>query len=144
MPIHTVTERSTNTLTSARGPSLAAAAASGFKLREVGVFNTAATEVRIGLARITAVGSGGTALTETDWDANLTDTQCTAANTPTADHTVGDKIRIAVLGAAIGSGIIWTFGGSGLIVPEGTSNGIAIYLPGGTAQVVDFYFDWEE
>lgn len=144
MAIHSVTERSALTLTAARGPSLASAAAAGGLLREVGVFNTTATEVRIGLARLTAIGAGGTALTETDWDPNRVDTQMSAANTPTADHTVGDKIRIAVLGAAIGAGIIWTFGGTGLVIPEGTANGIGLYLPGGTAQVVDFYFDWEE
>lgn len=144
MPMHTVTERSTNTLTAARGPSIASAAASGFILWEVGVFNTTALDCRIGLARITAVGTGGTALTEADWDPNRTDTQVTAANTPTADHTVGDKIRMAPLPASIGAGIIWTFRPPGLIVPEGTANGIALYLPAGTAQVVDFYFDWEE
>lgn len=143
MPVHTVTERSTNTLTSLRGPSLAAAAASGVILREVGITNTSTTtECRVGLQRITAVGSGGTALTEADWNPNLTDTQATAANTPTADHTAGDKIRMTTLGAL--ATIIWVFAGPGFVITEGTSNGVAIYLPGGTAQVVDFWFDWEE
>ena len=144
MSMHSVAERTNALITSVRGPSVYAAAASGFKLREVGIFNTTATECRVGLRRWTAAGTQGTALTEADWDANRTDTQCTAFNTHTADATGGDTFRMAVVGAAIGSAIIWTFGESGLIVPEGTGNGVGIYLPGGTAQHLDFYFDWEE
>ena len=62
----------------------------------------------------------------------------------TGDGTVGDTLRQASLAAAIGSGVIWTFGDSGIVVPPGTANGIGIICPTGTGQILDYYFDWDE
>jgi hypothetical protein len=144
MPRHSVAERTDALPTALRGPSVYAAADAGFALRECGVFNTTATAVRVGLIRWTATGTQGTALTEADWNANRKDTQAAAFNTHSVNATAGDVIRMATLGAAIGAGVIWTFESDELWVPEGTANGIGIYLPGGTGQHLDFYFDWEE
>jgi hypothetical protein len=60
---------------------------------------------------------------------------------------LGIPFRQAALGAAIGSGIIWTFGGGktpGLIVPNTANDGMGIIIPTGTGQVCDIYFVWDE
>jgi hypothetical protein len=144
MPRHSVTERSTLTLTSLRGPGLFAAAAAGAAIREVQIWNTATTAVAVGIRRATANGGAGTALTEAAWDLNKVVPQCTGVNTPTADHTGSDIFMQTALGAAAGAGVIWTFGDSGIVIPEGTGNGVFIFLVTGTAQVVDFAFVWDE
>jgi hypothetical protein len=114
-------------------------------LREVGIFNTSTTAVAVGIKRATANGGGGTALTEAAWAGSAYTVLATGVNTPTADHTAGGGgIRQASLGAAVGAGVVFTFGADGLWVPAGTGNGVFIYLTTGTAQVVDFYFDWDE
>jgi hypothetical protein len=49
------------------------------------------------------------------------------------------------LGAAVGSAFVWTFGGDvGLNANVGTGNGIGIYIPTGTGQVLDWYIVWSE
>ena len=60
------------------------------------------------------------------------------------DATIAAVVRQASLGAAIGSGVIWTFGENGLYRPEGTGNGVVITCPTGTAQFLDFYFVFDE
>ena len=62
----------------------------------------------------------------------------------TADGGTGQVIRQASLGAAIGSGVIWTFGDAGLVIVLGTANGIGIHCPTGTGQICDYYIDWDE
>lgn len=123
--------------------SVFSAASVGFKLREVGVFNTTTTALAVGLVRFTAATNVGTGLTEADYDA-ANPTAVTAFAGHTGDGTVGQVLRQASLGAAIGSGVIWTFGDNGIVVPVGTANGIGIYIPTGTGQICDFYFDWDE
>lgn len=144
MPRHSVTARTSALPTLVRGPSLYAAAAAGASIREVGVFNTTTTEVSVGLRRWTATGTQGAGLTEAAWNLNKIGPQCTAFNTHTADATGSDEVVRAMLGAAIGSAMVWTFGDDGLCIPEGTANGVGIYLPTGTGQHLDFYFIWDE
>lgn len=133
--------RTANLITAARGPKVAAVANRPFWLVEVGAFNTTDVEVTLAVQRCTAVGTGGTALTEVNADDPAGTVDATAINVPTADDTVtaGEFAR-TTLGAAKGAGIIWTFGKNGLYVPAGATNGIGIYLPVGTAQHFDFYF----
>jgi hypothetical protein len=138
--------RTANLITAARGPKVAAIANGAFHLVEVGIFNTTVTAFAVSLQRATAVGTGGTALTEVAADPYDAQTiKATGINVPTADDTVtaGEFAR-ATIGAANGAGIIWTFGKNGIFVPAGTSNAIGLYLPVGTAQHFDFYFVWEE
>jgi hypothetical protein len=131
--------------TAARGPSVYGIASKGGRLREVGVFNTTAVAVAVALARASAAGTQGAGLTEVVMDNELNGViQLTAFNTHTADATVGAVIRQAVLGAAAGAGIVWAFGEEGLVIPQGTANGIVIICPTGTGQHLDFWFDWEE
>lgn len=142
-----VAGRSTVAGTSARAiASLFAIASKGFRLREVGVFNTTTTAVAVALVRFTNATGVGAGLTEVTWDAGIDNTspQITGFAGHTADGAVGSPIRYATLGAAAGSGVIWTFGDSGIVVPPGTSNGIGIICPTGTGQILDYYYDWDE
>jgi hypothetical protein len=141
---HSIAGRSTVAGTAARAmASLFAIATVGGKVREVGVFNTTAVALAVALARFTNATGVGAGLTEADYDA-ANPAQLTGFAGHTADGAVGQVFRQAVLGAAIGSGIIWTFGDSGLLIPVGTANGIGIITPTGTGQICDYYIDWDE
>jgi hypothetical protein len=130
--------------TTVRGPSLFATAASGALIvREIGAFNTTTTAVAVALGIATAAGTVGTALTEVNESDQTHTILGTGFNTHTANATLTGT-RNASIGAAIGAGIIWTFGENGLQIPEGTANGVVIICQTGTAQHLDFYFVWDE
>ncbi len=125
--------------------SLYATASCRPRIMEVGVFNTTATAVVIALQRLTTAATQGTGQTETYVD----DDSQTILGTVFDAHsstgpTLGGKVRQAPLGAAIGSGVIWTFGPEGLVIPAGTANGVGIICATGTTQICDVYFDWIE
>jgi hypothetical protein len=134
----------TNLPTAVRGPALFAGATTGaFWVREVGIFNTTTSAVAVGLAVCTAQGTGAGGLTEfQEDDPSAPATGETAFTSQSTDSTVSATIRQASLGAAIGSGVIWTFGERGLEIAEGTGNGVIVNCPTGTAQFLDFYFVW--
>ena len=126
--------------------SLMATAAVRPRIVEIGVFNTTSTAVAICLKRITAAGGTHAAITEVQMN---DDSQTPVAvvvdvDTGTAPTLAAGAIRQAPLGAAVGSGVIWTFGDTGLIIPAGTANGLAIVCATGTSQVVDVHFEWIE
>src|SRR3990172_3934260 len=107
----TVGTRSTGGGTTARplGGLMAVASRSG-SVREVGVFNTTTTAVAIRLAKLTAAGTPGAALTEEKYNTNDDAPDLTGFDTWTVDATVSaGNIRVAALGAAVGAGVIWTF-----------------------------------
>lgn len=116
------------------------------RLREVGVFNTTAVAVAIALRRIiTSLGTAGAAETEVYENDNSQTPVATLLNTWTVAPTfVTGNLRCGSLGAAIGSGIIWTFGGDGLVIPNTANDGIVIIPLTGTGQICDVYFAWEE
>jgi hypothetical protein len=125
--------------------SLYSAAAVSPKLREVGVFNTATTAVALKLVRLTTAGTQGTGLTEGKHDPDSAAASCTAFATHSGAPTLGDDLGYrVVLGAAAGSGVIWTFGDTGLIVPVGTGNGIGVIVENGTGQACQAYLAWDE
>jgi hypothetical protein len=131
--------------TSARAMmSIFATASGGFKLVEVGVFNTTTTAVTIALARFTAATNVGTGQTEGEYDTDAVPPLATVFAGHTGDGTVGQILRQATLGAAAGAGVIWTFGNGGIVVPSGTANGIGITVPQGTGQICDLEFTWDE
>jgi hypothetical protein len=113
-------------------------------VREIGVFNTTATAVAVAICRASATGTQGAGLTEVCQDDDSHTIIATAFNTHTADATVGSPVRQASLGAAIGSGVIFTFGGDGLVIDNATTAGLVITCPTGTAQHLDFYIEWTE
>lgn len=125
--------------------SLYSAAAVGAKIREIGVFNTTTTAVAIKLARFTTAGTQGTGLVEAKHDPDSAAASCTAFNTHSVAPTLGDDLGYrASLGAAVGAGVIWTFGDSGLRIPVGTANGIGIIIENGTGQACQAYIVWDE
>lgn len=125
--------------------SLYATAAVRPRLLEIGVFNTTTTAFVAALQRLSTVGTAGAGLTEIQEDSPLH----VALGTGFAGHTVGPtitagEIRRASIGAAIGSGVIWTFSEAGVEIPEATTNGLGITCPTGTGQVFDYYIAWIE
>ena len=130
--------------------SLYSAAASTGTLREVGCFNTTATALEIFLTRLSDTGTQGAGLTEAPYNVKGPPALCTAFTTHTADATYTTDLGYrAVLGAAVGSGVIWTFGDTGLTIgiadaAELVTNGIGISLVTGTGQICQTYFVWDE
>lgn len=122
---------------------MAIASREGF-VTQIGIWNTTATACAFRVARITAAGTPGTALGEVPYETTDAAADMTAANSWSADATISaDSIARAQLGAAIGSGVIWTFAARGIHIPAGTANGLGI-VPIGTGQVIEFYIVWEE
>jgi hypothetical protein len=131
--------------------SLYATAVCEPKIVEIGVFNTTSTAVAVGVVRLSAgAGTPGAGLTEIyeDDDSRAGQAVATVFNTHTVTPTtISTPLRQASLGAAVGSGIIWTFGGGktvGLLVPNTTTDGIGLIIPTGTGQVCDIHVVWDE
>jgi len=95
------------------------------------------------IASLFATASVGAGLTEANYDA-ASPAICTGFAGHTADGATGEVFRQASLPAAVGGGVIWTFGDSGILIPVGTANGIGVICPTGTGQILDYYFDWDE
>lgn len=130
--------------TAARGPSVYATAAIRPQIREIGVWNTTTTACAVAVARATATGTQGAALTEVCLSDDSRTIVATGFNTHTADATVGASIVQASLGAAIGSGVIWTWGPGEFVIDNLTTAGVVIVCPTGTGQICDFYIEWDE
>jgi len=124
--------------------SLFATASVGGALRECGVCNTTTTAFAAGLIRFTNVTNAGAAQTEGEYDENKPPPLCTVFAGHSGDGGTGQVLRQWSIGAAIGSGVIWTFGDSGIVLQVGTANGVGPHVPTGTGQIGDDYFDWDE
>lgn len=125
--------------------SLYSSASVGAKIREIGIFNTTSTAVDLKLVRLTTAGTQGSGLTEAKHDPDSAAASCTAFTTHTANPTLGDDLGYrASLGAAVGAGVIWTFGDQGVRVPTGTANGIGVVVEVGTGQACQAYVVWDE
>jgi hypothetical protein len=130
--------------TSLRGPTLLVGT-KDLALREVGVESTTAVSSAVALRIATTVGAAGTALDEIPWQIDRVAPTASATQIPSGDHTlIAGSIRIANLPAAIGGGIIWTFGPQELSLAGGSADAFTITLPSGSDAIVNFYFDWEE
>lgn len=130
--------------TALRGPSLYATAAVRPQIREIGCWNTTTTACAVAVVRATATGTQGTGLTEVCISDDSRTIIATGFQTHTADATVGASITQASLGAAIGSGVIWTWGPGEFVVDNLTTAGVVIICPSGTGQNLDFYIEWDE
>lgn len=130
--------------------SIYSAAASTGVLREVGIFNTTATALEVYLSRLTTAGTQGAGLVEARYNPKKQPALCTVFTTHTVAPTLGDDLGYrAVLGAAIGSGVVWTFGDDGIMIAEpdaveAVTNGIGILIENGTGQVCQAYMVWDE
>lgn len=117
------------------------------RLVEVGVFNTTTTACAVALRRVTAAGTSGSAQTANYESDSAQAALATPKDTWTVTPTFATgNIRVASLGAAVGSGLIWTFGGpaGGLIIPNTTGDGIVLSVLTGTGQICDVSFTWDE
>ena len=116
---------------------------------EVGVFNTTSTAVALRLCRLngTSAGTPGAAASAT-LQYVPEDTAPVAAvrgtYSSTAPTVLSDAGYRCVLGAAVGSGCIWTFGDSGICIPAVTNAALAILVENGTGQACQVYFCWSE
>lgn len=125
--------------------SLYAAASASGRIREIGITNTTATAVELYLARLTTAGTQGTGLTEAAHHPDAVAASCTAFEAHTVAPTLGDDLGYrAALGASVGSGVIWTFGAEGLLIPTGTANGVGVLVENGTGQITQAYIVWDE
>ena len=129
---------------------LRSGAATNFPIiREIKVFTTAANSARIRIVRITTAGTA-TALTENAMSATTTAPTATAVHTytSTAPTISAGDVDIAAVGAAIGSGFVYTYygEGKGLYIPGGASDatGIALIEVADTANTYDGTWIWEE
>lgn len=112
---------------------------------EVGLFNTTTTAATFALVRLSTTGTQGTGLTETCDDMPEQTAVATAFAGHTAGPTIGGEHRRATLGAAAGSGVIWTWPpDASLRIAAATTNGIGVIVPTGTGQVVDYHLTWIE
>ena len=125
--------------------SIYAAAGSGCTVRAVGISNTTSSAVSLKLVRLTSTGTQGAGLTEAKHNANSAAAACTVFNTHSAGPALGDDMGYRwSLGAAIGAGVIETFGDTGLVITAGTANGIGIIVESGTGQPCEAYFVFDE
>ena len=125
------------------GVSLFGIATFGAKVREIGITNTTSTAFAAAICRFTNATGVGAALNEADYDPD-NPAQCTGFAGHTADGAVGPSFRQASIGAAVGAGMVWTFGDSGLLITKGTTNGIGVICPVGSGQIYDYWIDWDE
>jgi hypothetical protein len=113
------------------------------KLVEIGLWNTSSTAVVISLNRLTTAGTPGTGLTEVPEDDPSHTALATGFAGHTAGPTIGGELRRATLGAAVGSGVIWTFS-PGIELDASTASGVGVIVPTGTGQTLDYYLAWDE
>lgn len=114
------------------------------QLREVGLFNTTAVSCVYRLVHFTGGTPGSTVTAYNQRTNSLATPTCLAKQLWTADATiVSDTGYRVVLGAAIGSGAILTFGADGVSCPLGATAGLGL-IPVGTGQVCEVYFVWDE
>ena len=114
-------------------------------IREIGVFNTTAIAVGLVLARLSTAGTPGASATTRILDG--TDVQAASGilkNTYTSTAPTTAETGIAFfLGAAIGSGIVLTYGHGELVVPATTAAAIG-FITEGTGQALKVYMKWQE
>jgi hypothetical protein len=127
--------------------SLYAQATGALWVVEIGVTNTTINAYAISLKRFSTLGTVGAVVPGVGYeenDVNATTKGIAAdTHTGTAPTAVAGELRRASIGASIGSGIIWTFGGRGLFIPSGTANGVGLIPITGTGQISDVYFSWD-
>lgn len=118
-------------------------------IREIKLFTQAANSAIIRIVRLTTAGTG-TAITENPMGINTTAPVANAVHTysSTAPTIQTGDIDIAMVGAAIGSGFVFTYYGEGLglWIPGAATdaNGIALIEQTATANTYSGTFLWEE
>ena len=124
--------------------SLYASATGGLWLVEVGITNTSVTAFEISLCRLSTAGTSSAKTgTYEESDANFTAVGTARDVHSSTAPTLGTEIRRASIGASIGSGVIWTFCGRGLLIPSGVANGVGLLPISVAGQLIDVYWSWD-
>jgi hypothetical protein len=114
------------------------------KIREIAMFNTTATSCVYRLVQVTGGTPGSTVTAYAHEAQSLGTPTCLAKQLWTADATVNsDTGYRMVLGAAVGSAAILTFGDAGLTCAVGSTVALGL-IPVGTGQVCEVYVVWDE
>lgn len=116
------------------------------RITEIGVFNTTATAVALKLCRITTAGTPGTSITigaprGHDPATALATVRNTYTGTAPTTTDLGFRCQ---LGAAIGSGFVWTFQDFELTTAVAAASGIGVIVENGTGQALQAYIKWLE
>jgi hypothetical protein len=116
------------------------------RIREIGVFNTTATAVALKLCRLSTAGTPGTTITPAslpvfDPAGSLVTVRNTYSGTAPTTTDLGYRVQ---LGAAVGSGFVWTWDDWELTTDKVASNGIGALVENGTGQALQFYIKWYE
>lgn len=125
---------------------LYAPSGSGLILREVKCFSIGTAAARVRLRRATTAGTW-TAEEEIEWNEDGPPPLATAVKSAiTTAPTMGDPFDVGGIGAAAGSGFVYSYYGEGrgLYVPPGTGNGIVLIETADTANTYDVTFIWDE
>ena len=125
--------------------SLYSAASVAPVIREISVSNTTSSAVALKLVRLTSQGTPGGGLTEAPHDPNSAAASSTAFNTHSANPALGNDLGYRCqLGAAVGAGWVWVFGGDGLRLPVGTGNGVGVIVESGSGQPIQATIVFDE
>jgi hypothetical protein len=125
--------------------SLYSTAAMRIRVREIYVFNTATTAVALRLVRLSTTGTRGAAFaTGSLYAEDPTAALGVAYNTHTGGPTMTDLGFRTVLGAAAGSGMIWSFEDYVMTIGATANAGIGIVVDNGTGQACQVSWSWTE
>jgi hypothetical protein len=115
------------------------------RIREIGVFNTTTTAVALKLCRVTTAGTPGATLASqaTGIDPNASVALLKNTYTSTAPTTVDLGFR-SILGAAVGSGFVWTFDDWDLTTLLAANSAVGALVENGTGQALQCYVKWYE
>jgi hypothetical protein len=128
-------------------PLIGLVGASGVRPRiyEIGMFNTSSTAVALKLVRMSTAGTPGSAASAiAQYIPEDTTPVAHVYGTWTVGPTITDAGYRCVLGATPGSGVIWTFGDTGFVLPNVAAAGAGIVVENGTGQAIQSYFAWIE
>ncbi len=120
MALYALRTRTTVTTTGAAAYEIRAASGARLRVREIGIFLAAATASTYGIGRPAAIGVTPTApVTVIAQDpADGAGTTVTAVAWGTAPTVPAQFLRVIGLPAAIGNGVIWTFGPNELVIGQ--------------------------
>lgn len=150
MTVYSVTNGTTAAAGSATLPFGGLYAVAGTRpiIREIKVFVAGGTPAaaRIRIVRLTTAGTW-TALTENEFNEDFVAPSCTGVRDASGTApTLGTDVDVGAVGAALGSGFVYTYYGEGrgLWITAGTANGIGLIETADTTNTYDFCFVWDE
>lgn len=115
------------------------------RIREIGITNTTATAAAYKLCRLSTAGTPGATITQAALPGfDPATSLVTIRNTYTVAPTITDLGYRAQLGAAIGSGFVFTFDDWELTTAAVANSGIGVVVENGTGQPLQVYMKWYE